>query len=196
MKISTFWLLFCLLCALSHVTTGRRRLSRHRRKAIRTLQLKEKAPLESKLKDNSKPCTDAVYVTLGGTKKIDCYPNSAARQAMQELSVRYRYRFWPQAISTKVQHSWMMHSGIASNRVWVDRNSFFNIMNASTSDAGPITCHVSIIKEAQDSAHPEQKLKSFDFRKILLPKVYPRFSSAATLAYKVTTCDEASQEVT
>ena len=79
---------------------------------------------------------------------------------------------------------------------YVTSNGFMHLTNKSHFDVGPITCHVSIVSKAQDSAHPEQKLKSFHFRKLLLPKVYPRFSSAATLAYNVTTCDETSQEVT
>ena len=151
--------------------------------------------IERKL-EKQRPCMQSVYVTVGQSSKISCYPNKNQKLLMRELVDKFRYvdeNVAKHHESLKLKYDWKMHDGIAPARAWVDKHYNFNIYNVTTEDSGRIECHASIVTTNKDK--PRQ-LKSIVFRKVLLAKVYPKFSSGAVLSFPMSEdCNQESSKV-
>lgn len=150
--------------------------------------------LEKKLiEDQNQKCLNAVYIALGGDGKVACFPNSDSRKMMQELATKYKFSYAQRMTATKLSFQWMVHDGIEASRSWVDSENNLVLTNSSTSDSGLIACHVSIVKELGSSTDPDHTFKTFVFKRILITKAYPQFSSTAVLMYDLEDrCDATS----
>lgn len=189
----------------SHLSNAKPQHHRSRRELTSKLGIvagraKRLKSIERKL-EKQKPCLQSVYVTEGQSSKISCYPSKNKKLLMRELVDKYRYIDESVARnheSLTLKYEWRMHAGISPMRAWVDKHYNFNIFNMTSDDSGKIECHVSIMTANTDknARRAVRHLKSFVFRKVLLSKVYPKFSSAAVLSYPMSEdCHSESSKV-
>ena len=189
----------CLVetCAMRDHHRGRRDLTS--KLGIVAGRVKRVKLIERKL-EKQRPCLQSVYVTERQSSKISCFPDKNKKLLMRELVDKYRYideNVAKNHESLTLKYEWRMHAGISPLRAWVDKQHNFNIFNMTTEDSGKIECHVSIVTANSDKGDKGSRhLKTFVFRKVLLSKVYPKFSSAAVLSFPMSEdCDQESSKV-